>query len=41
MNKFEWDEAKRQWTLAERGLDFIDAAMMFDGRRRTRPKSVS
>jgi uncharacterized DUF497 family protein len=29
---FEWDEAKRQWTLAERGLDFIDAAVMFDGR---------
>lgn len=21
----EWDENKRQWTLAERGLDFADA----------------
>jgi uncharacterized DUF497 family protein len=29
---FEWDEAKRLWTLKERGLDFIDAAMVFDGR---------
>jgi uncharacterized protein len=29
---FEWDEAKRLWTLSERGLDFIDATMVFDGR---------
>jgi uncharacterized DUF497 family protein len=29
---FEWDEAKRLWTLAERGLDFIDAQEIFDGR---------
>jgi uncharacterized DUF497 family protein len=30
---FEWDEAKRIRTLAERGLDFIDAALAFDGRQ--------
>jgi uncharacterized DUF497 family protein len=29
---FEWDEAKRAKTIAERGLDFIDAALAFDGR---------
>ncbi len=29
---FEWDETKRLWTLAERGLDFIDAVKVFDGR---------
>ncbi len=29
---FEWDEAKRLRTLVERGLDFIDAALAFDGR---------
>lgn len=29
---FEWDEAKRLWTIAERGLDFIDATLVFDGR---------
>jgi len=28
----EWDEAKRAWTLRERGLDFADAEKMFDGR---------
>lgn len=27
--KISYDEAKRQWTLRERGLDFIDAAMVF------------
>ena len=26
-----WDEAKRQATLDERGLDFADAAELFDG----------
>jgi uncharacterized DUF497 family protein len=26
-----WDEAKRQKTLAERGLDFADAQQIFDG----------
>ncbi len=30
---FEWDEAKRQKTLADRFLDFEDAALFFDGRR--------
>ena len=29
---FEWDEAKRLWTLADRGLDFRDANLVFDGR---------
>lgn len=27
--KLEWDEAKRQKTLIERGLDFADAAIVF------------
>lgn len=26
-----WDEAKRQLTLAKRGLDFADAVLVFDG----------
>jgi uncharacterized DUF497 family protein len=30
--EFEWSEAKRQTVLAERGLDFIDAEVFFDGR---------
>ena len=29
---FEWDEAKRQRVLAERGLDLRDAEGLFDGR---------
>jgi uncharacterized protein len=29
---FEWNEAKRQLTLLERGLDFRDARQLFDGR---------
>jgi uncharacterized DUF497 family protein len=29
---FEWDEAKREWTLATRGLDFRHAAAAFEGR---------
>ncbi len=29
---FEWDEAKRLKTVTERGLDFIDAVTVFDGR---------
>jgi uncharacterized DUF497 family protein len=28
----EWDEAKRLWTLRDRRLDFVDAALAFDGR---------
>jgi uncharacterized protein len=30
-----WDEAKRAWTLRERGLDFADAELVFGGRRAT------
>ncbi len=30
--EFEWDEAKRRRLLRERGLDFLDAAALFDGR---------
>lgn len=30
--EFEWFEAKRQKTLAERRLDFADAFQFFDGR---------
>jgi len=29
--RFEWDEAKRRRVLAMRGLDFADAAEVFDG----------
>lgn len=29
---FEWDENKRVKTLQERGLDFRDARLIFDGR---------
>ena len=29
--KLSWDEAKRQATLTERGLDFASAEQMFDG----------
>jgi uncharacterized DUF497 family protein len=32
-----WDEAKRQSTLAQRGLDFADAELVFAGRRVTLP----
>jgi uncharacterized DUF497 family protein len=28
--EFEWDENKRQKTLLERGIDFIDAALVWD-----------
>lgn len=28
--QFEWDERKRQATLRERGIDFVDAAMIWD-----------
>ena len=30
--KFEWDENKRQENIARRGLDFLDARRLFDGR---------
>ncbi len=32
--QFEWDEKKRQATLTERGIDFIDAAMVWDDPKR-------
>jgi uncharacterized DUF497 family protein len=32
-----WDEAKRRVTLAERGLDFADAELVFAGRIATLP----
>lgn len=32
---FEWDENKRLRTIEERGLDFRDAAAVFDGRPAT------
>ncbi len=35
--KLSWDEAKRQQTLTERGLDFADAAEMFANRTYTFP----
>ena len=30
--KLSWDEPKRAKTLAERGLDFADAALVFAGK---------
>lgn len=30
--RFEWDEDKRNKVLAERKIDFVDAAIIFDGR---------
>jgi uncharacterized DUF497 family protein len=31
--EFSWDESKRDWVLAERGIDFVLVALsMFDGR---------
>ena len=39
---FEWDENKRNWTIESRGLDFIDAQMIFDSRNAlTAPSSNS
>lgn len=29
---FEWDEEKREKNLANHGLDFRDAELIFDGR---------
>lgn len=28
--EFEWDEVKREKTLAERGIDFWDAVLIWD-----------
>ncbi len=30
--EFEWDETKRRRILETRGIDFIDAHLLFDGR---------
>ena len=30
--EFEWDAAKRSQVLEGRGIDFLDAAFLFDGR---------
>jgi uncharacterized DUF497 family protein len=31
--EFSWDEPKREWVLAERGIDFLRVAFaLFDGR---------
>ena len=29
--RITFDEAKRAWTLAERGLDFVDAGQLLEG----------
>ena len=29
--EFEWDEHKRQTNLAKHGVDFLDAALIFEG----------
>ena len=34
--EFEWDEAKRRQTLEERGVDFLHAALIFEGPVLTR-----
>ncbi len=28
--EYEWDEAKRQWTLEHRGLDFAEAFLIYE-----------
>lgn len=34
--KFEWDEDKRQATINDRGVDFLYAALIFEGETLTR-----
>jgi len=29
--QFEWDENKRRWLLEVRGIDLLDAALIFEG----------
>ena len=36
MLEFEWDEEKRQQILAERGVDIVYAALIFEGKILTR-----
>lgn len=35
--KITFDPAKREWTLRERGLDFLDADQVFDGLKLESP----
>jgi uncharacterized protein len=30
--EYSWDEPKREWVLAERGIDFLRVTTLFDGR---------
>ena len=39
--EFEWDEAKRQTILSERGIDLLYAARIFDGPVTTEPDPVT
>ncbi len=32
ISEFEWDENKREQNLAKHGIDFLRAALAFDGR---------
>jgi uncharacterized protein len=32
INQFEWDEDKRRQNLEKHGVDFLRAALVFDGR---------
>lgn len=38
--EFDWDENKRQAVLADRGIDFVDMTLAFDGRLRLTRSSV-
>ena len=35
--RITFDPAKREWTLRERGLDFLDAPLVFDGLKLEHP----
>ncbi|WP_342634892.1 BrnT family toxin [Pseudolabrys taiwanensis] len=35
--KITFDPAKREWTLRERGLDFLDASLVFNGLKLEHP----
>jgi uncharacterized DUF497 family protein len=37
---FEWDERKRQWTLVERGIDFLDVLPVFEAPPRVEYEDV-
>lgn len=38
--EFEWDEAKRQKTLLQRGIDFIDAILIWDDPMRQERRDI-